>query len=161
MIFFLDDALDFENHQTFGRVLLVWAYTTNYYMKRFLSCLADTSVHSKTARQHGATCGASCLDSLRSCVFYDCLVLSYWEISIGSGLGNDFASEGIQPIFSRVFVVDSGSFSGCTKEKESCCNKAMLCLGRILATTEKMEGRRWDVGEIYYNYIWALSLCQV
>lgn len=75
--FFLDDALDFENHQTFGRVLLAWAYTTNYYTKRLLSCLADTSVHSKTARQHGATCGASCLDSLRSCVFYDCLVLSY------------------------------------------------------------------------------------
>lgn len=75
--FFLDDTLDFENHQTFGRVLLVGACISNYYPKRFLSRLADINIHSKTACQHGATCGASCLASLRRCVFYDCLVLSY------------------------------------------------------------------------------------
>lgn len=148
MIFFLDDTLDFENHQTFGRVLLVWACTCNYCTKRFLSHLADTSIHLKTACQRGATCGGSCLASLRSCVFYDCLVLSYWQTSLGGGLGKVFPSEGIQPIFSRVFVGEVESFSGCMKERGSCCNKAMLCLRRILATTEKMERRCWDVGEI-------------
>lgn len=149
MIFsFLDDTLDFENHQTFGRVLLVWACNSNYYMKRFPSHLADTSIHLKTACQHGVRCGASCLASCRSCVFYDCLVLSYWQTSLGGGLGKVFPSEGIQPIFSRVFVGEAGSFSGCTTERGSCSNKAMLCLGRILATTEKMERRWWDVGEI-------------
>lgn len=82
-------------------------------------------------------------------VFQGCLVLSSQEASLGGGLGNVLPSEGIQPIFCRVFVVEAGSCSGCTKEKGSCCNKAMLCLGRTLAAAaEKVEGRCWDVGEV-------------
>lgn len=121
------------------RVLLVWVWTSSCCARRFLTHLADTSVHSKTTRQDAR--GASPLPLGEAGVLHGCLALSSWEASLGGGLGNAFTAEGIQPIFCRVFVVEAGSCSGCTKEKGSCCNKAMLCLGRTLAAAEEMEGR--------------------
>lgn len=112
---FLDEALDFENHQTQG--VCFWfgpRLATTSLRVSLLILLTKVFIQGQFTRMHVVH---PISPLWKVSVSHGCLALSSWETSLGGGLGNVFASEGTQPIFCRVLVVEAGSCSGCTKEK--------------------------------------------